>query len=223
MWGASPLHLASYERFVDQLPQERVWQLLNVGYVVTWLDELAVPATVIHEEPVKNGEVTYLHRLDAEHPRVWTVYDAEVLTSEGEILDRLAQPDFDPYRTALLAEPPLAELPGRVAGPGRAQLVEFGPAYLRVEVDQAADGLLMLSEIDYPGWKAWLDGQPVPILKADAILRAVEVSAGQHRVEMAFWPWSVAVGLAISAGTLLLGLACVIWILLTHVGKANRK
>jgi hypothetical protein len=219
-WGASPLRLASYEHFVQRVPQERAWQLLNVGYVVTWLDELDVPATRIYEEPVKKEEVDYVHRLEEEHPRAWLVYEVEVLPGEDEILDRLAQPDFDPYRVALLTE----SLPSSLAGqPAEqtARLVDSGPSGLVVEVDQPADGLLVLSEIHYPGWQATVDGQQVPILRADGILRAVVVPTGQHRVEMTFEPLSVRLGLAISAITLLLSLAYLLWCLIVRVKKSN--
>jgi hypothetical protein len=202
---------------------ERLWQLLNVQYVVTWLDDLAVPATPIYQEPAKKGEETFVHRLEAEHPWAWMVYSAEEIASEDLLLARLAQPDFDPYRTALLLQTLATALPGQQAGQPRLQLEENSPSHLALEVAHATNGLLILSEIYYPGWEARLDGQPVPLLRANSILRAVEVPAGRHRVEMTFNPLSVKLGLAVSVATLLLSLASGLWIGVGRVRKQSRS
>lgn len=225
-WGASPLRLASYEHFIQRVPQERAWQLLNVGYVVTWLDDLAVPthqsgsATRIYEEPTKKQEMDYVHHLDEEHPRAWLVYETEVLPGEDQVLDRLAQPEFDPYQVALLTEPLPSSLAGQPAEK-TVRLVDSSASRLVLEVDQSADGLLVLSEIYYPGWRARVDGRLEPVLRADAILRAIAVPAGQHRVEMTFEPLSIRLGLAISAVTLLLSLAYLLWCLIRCVKKSD--
>jgi hypothetical protein len=220
-WGSSPLRLADYERFMDRVPLERAWELLNVHYVVTWLEDLSVPAEPVFEEPAKRGEVTYIHRLEAEHPRVWIVYEAEVASSQDEALDRVAGPGFDPYSLAVLGEPLEASLSGQVADLPQARLAEFSPSRLLVEVDHTSDGLLVLSELYYPGWRATVDGRQAPIHRTDAILRAVEVPAGQHQVEMVFDPPTVKLGLAISGITLLLSLAYVAWYVISGARKPN--
>jgi len=210
-WGASPLRLASYERLFEELPLERAWDLLNVGYVVTWLDDIDVLSSLVYQETAKRGEVDYVHRLDREHPRAWTVYQVEVMPAEGAVLERLAEPDFDPYSEALVTEPLASPVAGPQDGGGQVRLVEYSPSRLAIEVEQAYDGLLVLSENYYPGWQAKVDGREVPIVRTNAVLRAVEVPAGEHRVEMAFKPVSVALGAAISATTLLLGSLYGLW------------
>jgi hypothetical protein len=220
-WGSSPLRLADYERFVAQVPPERAWALLNVRYVVTWLDDLSVPAQRILEEPAKKGEVTYVHQLETEHPRVWIVYQADVLSGQDQTLDRISQVDFEPYSLAVLNQPTRSSLPGQPEGVPQANVVELSPSRLVVDVDQEANGLLVFSELFYPGWRATVDGRRVPILRANAILRAVEVPAGQHKVEMDFDPPSVKLGLAISGATLLLSVAYVVWCFISCVRKPD--
>jgi uncharacterized membrane protein YfhO len=58
--------------------------------------------------------------------------------------------------------------------------------------------LLIASEVAYPAWRAYLDGQPVPIRTADVALRAVDVPPGQHQVEMRYESPALRLGLAIS-------------------------
>jgi hypothetical protein len=220
-WGSSPLRLADYERFMARVPLERAWALLNVRYVVTWLEHLSVSAEPVFEEPAKRGEVTYIHRLEAEHPRVWIVYEAEVVSSQDMALDRVAEPGFDPYRLAVLDTPAGLRLRGQATDAPQARLAVFSPSRLVVEVDHASDGLLVLSELYYPGWRATVDGRQAPIYRTDAILRAVEVPAGQHQVEMVFDPLSVKLGLAISGITLLLSLAYLAWYVIGGVRKLD--
>ena len=89
------------------------------------------------------------------------------------------------------------------------EILERLPNRLVLEVDTDADGILVLSEIDYPGWQATVDGRQVPILRANTLFRALPLQAGQHRIEMVFKPWTVFVGLAISVLTLLVVLIAV--------------
>jgi hypothetical protein len=218
-WGASPLRLASYEQLFQKVPLERAWELLNVGFIVTWKDSIDPPSSLVYQAPAKRGEVDYIHRLEAEHPRAWIVYQVEVMPDEDSVLERLASKDFHPYSVALVTEPLPTPLAGQPAGTAEVSIVERSPSRLVLEVDQKDRGLLVLSEIHYPGWRARVDGQQLPIVRADGILRAVEVPAGRHLVEMTFRPASVYLGLAISATTLLFSLAYLLWCMAGCVWK----
>jgi uncharacterized membrane protein YfhO len=54
-----------------------------------------------------------------------------------------------------------------------------------------------------PGWKAWVDGRPAPLLPANTSFRAVAVPAGRNEVEMRYRPPEVMVGAVVSALALL--------------------
>jgi hypothetical protein len=74
--------------------------------------------------------------------------------------------------------------------------------------------IVRLADLWYPDWVATLDGQPVDILKADYLLRAVVVPAGRHRVEFRFASPAMKRGLMLSGASLLvtLGLlAAALW------------
>lgn len=66
-------------------------------------------------------------------------------------------------------------------------------------VHHPGHGLLVLSEIYYPGWQASPDGAAVPLIRADGLLRGVLVHEGQHTVRVWYAPANVRVGLVISA------------------------
>nr|WP_321374173.1 YfhO family protein [uncultured Bacteroides sp.] len=71
------------------------------------------------------------------------------------------------------------------------KLTSYAPNALTYETSSSKDGVAVFSEIYYPGWQAYLDGQAVDHGRADYILRAMKVPAGKHKVEFKFDPQSI--------------------------------
>jgi hypothetical protein len=69
---------------------------------------------------------------------------------------------------------------------GRVEITSFDPERVVLETQSATPALLVLAEAWYPGWTASVDGAPAPCVPANAWMRAVEVPAGTHRVELRF-------------------------------------
>lgn len=208
MGGISPLRLRTYRSFLDALPEERARSLLNVVYVISESTELRGGELV--GEYGTPGKELYLHRLIDPGPRAHLVYSVEVRPDDDEALQRLADPDFNHRETVVLAEEPPLALAG--SGEGRVEFADRQPTHLTLEVDSDSDGILVLSETYYPGWQATVDGREAPVLRANTALRAVPITAGRHRVEMVFRPWSVPAGLGLSVLTLVAVLIGLLWL-----------
>jgi hypothetical protein len=193
--------------------------LLNVQYAFTW--EHVLPDGTLVEEYSDPEQDAYFYRIEGAAPPAYMVYSAQIEAKDGVALRRLASLDFDPRREVILAESPGIALPG--AGNATVQMAERLPSRLVLEVETDADGILVLSEIEYPGWQATVDGRQTPILKANTILRALPLQAGQHRVELDFRPWTVYVGLAISVLTLIAVLIAVPVLLRSEKRGATRN
>ncbi len=193
--GNTPLQLADVAAFAGQMPAWRFWQLMNVRYVV---DERDIDGPGLIRRFEADGLKVY--EVGDPFPRAWLVH--RVL--RGDDWAALAADETDLKTTALLPATgkigPLSE-PG---GASAAVVVEPAPGRLAVDVAAAGDGLLVLSNIFYPGWQATLDGQPVEIIRADGILQGVFVPAGAHRVTLAYKPRTVRWGSWLSVGGLLL-------------------
>lgn len=213
LWGASPLRPARYNEFLaPPMPIERTWELLNVKYVITWRKELYVPSTIIYQEPAEK-DTTYVHRLNNVGPRAWLVTQAEI-AADPTILQKIADPNFDRWQIALLESNQLAtqnEVVTQIlnnssvqdtASPQPVEPTSYAASRLTYQVSAAVPSLLILSEVDYLGWQATIDGQPAPIFRADYVLRAVPLPPGEHTVELAFQPLSLTIGAIISAITL---------------------
>ena len=67
----------------------------------------------------------------------------------------------------------------------------YEPNHLTYDVQSDKGGVVVFSEIYYPGWTATIDGQPAELGRVNYILRALNVKAGQHQVELSFHPKSV--------------------------------
>lgn len=72
-------------------------------------------------------------------------------------------------------------------------LTRYEPNALEYKVASPQGGLVVFSEVFYPGWKATIDGKPLELGRVDYILRAAVVPAGNHIVKMEYKPQSVAV------------------------------
>ncbi len=67
----------------------------------------------------------------------------------------------------------------------------------RVVVEADGPGMLTLSQVNYPGWRAMVDGRAAPIKTIESVLMGVELDAGHHVIEFAFDPWTVKVGVIV--------------------------
>ena len=67
----------------------------------------------------------------------------------------------------------------------------YEPNHLVYDVQSDKGGVVVFSEIYYPGWTATIDGQPAELGRVNYILRALNVKAGNHQVELSFNPKTV--------------------------------
>ena len=72
-------------------------------------------------------------------------------------------------------------------------ITSYEPNRLKYEVNTGKGGVLVFSEIYYPGWTVTVDGQPAELGRVNYILRAIHLQPGKHQVELAFFPKSVSV------------------------------
>ena len=71
------------------------------------------------------------------------------------------------------------------------QLTKYTPNQLTYDVDAKTGGVVVFSEIYYPGWTATIDGQEAELGRVNYILRALKVPAGKHQVVLSFFPKSI--------------------------------
>jgi hypothetical protein len=142
-------------------------------------------------------EGTWIYENEKWLPRAFIVHQTEVMPRD-EMWNRLET--LDPGRLALV------EVGPHLSGTEQftpAQVTFHSPNHLTVETQLDAPGLLVVSEIWYPGWKALDNGHETDMVRTNAIFRGVPLETGHHVVELQYRPWTVVTGAATSAVTAL--------------------
>ena len=85
---------------------------------------------------------------------------------------------------------------------GQVEVVEYEGNRIVAQV-AGGGGLLIFSEVDYPGWRATVGGKSAQLVRADYLLRALCIPAGVHQVELVYDPPLVKAGLVVTVLALL--------------------
>ncbi len=198
VFSYDPMGIGRYDQFTSYVadPRARAYDLLHTRYLViehemSFPDEPASPRLV-----GERGGVWVYERPGA-FPRAWLVHQVEVQETEDALLARLNDPAFDPRQVALVEQALPCSLSLTTAQED-VQVTRRGNNAIALDVKAAADGVLVLSEVAYPGWRVFVDGERVPMVRAYYTLRAVCVPAGTHQVTFSFLPISLIIGAAIT-------------------------
>ena len=106
-------------------------------------------------------------------------------------------------------------------GQGEVTLTSYAPNELHYDVSSAKGGVVVFSEVYYPGWTCTVDGNPVEVGRVNYVLRAISVKPGNHKVVMEFRPQSIKTTETIAYVALALLLLCVVGVIVSQV--VNRK
>ena len=199
--GWSPLHLRRHWQFMSTYPE--LLPVANVRYWISHKELQQSELELVHENVVKVYE-------DAGRalPRAYVVPADTVIADEGRRLEYLRGSEFEAgSRVVLSARPwspsrgsaPPAQAPR--AGDARvraSRITSYGAESVRIDLGEHGDGLLVLSDTHYPGWRAWVDGREVPVAEANHVFRAVPVSAADREVVFRFEPASFRIGAWVS-------------------------
>ena len=179
----------------------RVLNMLNTKYFIFPAGEKGQPVPV--ENPYAYGNA-------------WFVDKVQYVNNANEEIDALN--DIRPTETAVVDVRFKEQLKGVTEGYkdslSTIRLTDYEPNRLVYKVSTPKDGVVVFSEVYYPGWQATIDGQPVDIARADYILRAMNVPAGEHTIEMWFNPQSIHVTESIAyvaLALLLVGVMILVW------------
>ncbi len=191
VWGvANPLVLRHWTTLWEATGgrQTRLYDMLNVKYVLV-RDGTPLPEgkfTLALDAP---GELA-VYRNATPLPRAWLVHRAIPVADQAAAFQALAQPDFDPAQAVIL-EGDVPSAAGESGGSSPApRFLHYGANRMRLQLQADGPGYLVLSEVWYPGWRAWVNGEEARVLRANGALRAVAVPGGESTVELRFAPTS---------------------------------
>ncbi|MBI3342273.1 YfhO family protein, partial [Candidatus Curtissbacteria bacterium] len=193
--GFDPLYLKSYGQFVSSWQGNKytdksnsfnriitpskidgpIINLLNTKYVLSF-DTINVPGF----EKVQQEGQTMLYKNNNALPRLYFV-SSIVKTSPEEEFNKLLEKGFI-EKNATSQETEFTSPDSMSA----ITIKNYKDNYLKSEVNTNVPKPLILSNVYYPGWKAFVDNRQVQIYKVDSILQAIIVPAGSHTIEFIY-------------------------------------
>jgi hypothetical protein len=215
-----PLQLRSYERVIGSLRDHpRLAEQHSVRFALTaphfihgWNRHFLPPPAELLTIPGARDLGRGVIELPDPVPSAWWVpaTGVERVADRAAALDRLRA--VAPAMVAILEEgaAPIESAGGPVLPPLPVDRFELSPDEVVIDLEAPGAGVVVVNEAWYPGWQAWVDGSPAPVLRANGFVRAVAVPAGARRVELAFRPasgratrWLLLLGLLTTGGLLL--------------------
>jgi hypothetical protein len=185
---------------------EKTLDLLNIRYAVA-VDTM-------------RGSAYFAERPTA-YPRARMLYN--VRQSSPEASGEIAKSGTIDFDNELITEHTLPFAMPNVK-PGAVQHTvkceQYSANALTYTVQSAENGVLLLSEIWYPAWKATLDGRPCEILRVDYSLRGVAVPKGKHTVRMVYDSFAFRTGAWVSIGTIIV---VAIGLIVLQVGRKDTE
>ncbi len=219
--GYNAVHLARYDEYVTALNgREQNYhdaEIFEQALESPLLDLLGVRYIVLHGPTGADGDTDDVRQLVREHPtlysaggvrvlenrrafpRAWIVHQAQQV-QRGTALKLLASGAVDGKHTALIEDqPPKLAFPAEGKAPERVEIMSYEPERISIRTASGAAGLLVLSEVSYPAWKAYVDGQRVPVYRTNHLFRSVLLPEGDHLVEFRYESTTLRVGVVISS------------------------
>jgi hypothetical protein len=186
---------------MDSVKVPRILNMLNTKYMI--FGDAEKPEAVTN--PQSNGNA-------------WFVSDLKFVKNPNEEIKQIGE--VDTKKIAIISQDDQKYFEGKeIAADSTAflNLTKYQPNELEFKSQSKTPQLAVLSEIYYPkGWKMFIDNKEVPYIKADYLLRAVHVPAGNHTLKMIFAPEVIAKGKLISMICfglfLLLSLSGIFWL-----------
>tara|TARA_B100000315_G_scaffold41491_1_gene36406 strand:+ start:27304 stop:29742 length:2439 start_codon:yes stop_codon:yes gene_type:complete len=206
--GYETLELKDYTAFFQELKQYpyKMFNLLNVKYIIT----------TINDKRFSDKDKYGLLSIDKKNNlkliknkgyfnRSFLVSNALYFKSKKNHLKTISREEFNFKNTVALESNIKYRMEDTLTqNADCCEFVDYKPTYMRADINAEQDSFFVLSDSYYPGWKGYVDGLEVPVLRANYVLRALFVKAGNHRVEFKFKPAYLKAGIILSSLTLIL-------------------
>ncbi|WP_316832364.1 YfhO family protein [Pedobacter aquatilis] len=192
-------HAAKLKRF-DELIQNQFSKSINQDV----LDMLNTKYIISQDQ--KTGSYK-MQRNPTACGNAWFVESVQYVKNSDEEMKAISS--FDAKKEAIVDESYKNLMNSKILGTGQEgfiKLTNYNPDHLTYEYSTSKDVVAVFSEIYYnKGWKMYIDGVEKPYFRADYVLRAAQLEAGNHKLEFIFHPTSYYTGEKISlAGSILL-------------------
>ena len=140
--------------------------------------------------PLQGGQTVPLQN-PYTYGNAWFVDKLQYVQNANEEIDGVGRIDL---RHEAVADAQFKAQLGEAVEQDTASIVTitaYEPNQLKYDVNSGKGGVIVFSEVYYPGWTATVDGEPAELGRVNYILRALNVKPGKHEVVLSFFPKSV--------------------------------
>ena len=150
-----------------------------------------------------------LYRRADSLPRAFAVHDVAGINDRRRTMAELVPREFELGRRAFVlgAKPRLESCDGADS----VEIAHYDASRIRLEARMACRGMVVLTDLYYPGWEVRVDGRRAEVLEAYGIVRGVVVEGGAHSIEFRYRPWWLAAGGGLAGLGLLVTLLLCVW------------
>ncbi len=200
----------------DKASHRQVWSAdyplvdwLNIRYVISPVAIQKNGYQLVIDQPAYK-----VYRNENAYPRATMVYEYQIIEDRKKLLQTIISSPEILKRKVLFNQLP-ADIPavdGMQTGgdPAQVDFADYSMDRAVINVNSAAAGFLVMSDLYTKDWKAKIDGKETPVLNADYAFRAVYLPEGQHRVEFYYHPASFTIGKDLSQlGVLIVFVCCI--------------
>lgn len=187
--------------------RKRILDLLGVKYIIHKWGDKNIPDEKIFPPNLYNliwyNSDFQIYENKNSLPRIFLAKDYIVESDKHKTISSLMEKNLDLGKTIILEKPISSEFNLAKDENAKVFIQKYEPNYIAVRTQSKSSSLLFVSDNYFPGWKVNIDGKSSTIYRADYSFRAIPVLAGNHNIEMRYYPDSFAWGFRISLATFL--------------------
>ncbi|MGB7768424.1 MAG: YfhO family protein [Verrucomicrobiia bacterium] len=195
--GFCSLHLK------DEMDIEEILYDVNLGFTATNVPPAPPILNFLGVSQLSASNTIFAWQERKSFLPLVTAGQRPIFAGDAETMKKLESADFDPRRAVYLPLSARDRVAVTDASGTEVIFQQFGAQQAHLTVQAPALALVVMAQAYYHDWHAYVDGKPVPLLRANHAFQALEVPAGQHEIVLRYVDWMFRLGAAISALTLL--------------------
>lgn len=178
-----------------------------------------------------NREVKIYENLKA-LPKTFVVYNIQQVHNFETAQDLTSQENFDFKNQAIVEDkfPDISSYEIDGFGDSHSEITQYEARRVELKVRMSRPGLVVLTDVYYPGWEVKVDGETSKVYRVDGLFRGVFLSKGEHKVVFSYFPKIFKIGFVLAGISSLVCLCLVIFTIFFKytrngklLGKSQRK
>ena len=197
--GYHPAKLRRYQELIEEYIHPEMQATMSAiveaqGDMTLLSDSISPVLNMLNTKyfiiPLQENRTMPLQNLNA-FGNAWFVSDVKYVQNANEELEAMRGVDL---KTTAVADRKFSDALGKTEqqdSTSKVTITEYAPNHLKYKASSKKGGVIVFSEIYYPGWTALVDGTPVEMGRVNYVLRAINVPGGTHEILLDFHPQSL--------------------------------